>query len=260
MSPLATFLRRSARQAPTLRPPFHGCLRYSSGVKACPPTDMFMAVLNRTAWHALGASIGALAISVYKPFSRGAVSLVSKDPDRNPRICFNLLSDERDLTRMMVGTGFAIGLFDHPRLRDLCSVPFVPSGRWIQRLRSPRRVNQILAWLAARALDGPETLRQALLGGLAQSLEGLGADPEQLSAFVRRRSVPVGHVAGTCRIGRKDDPEAVVDPQGRGSWNRRAEGRRRLRDAIDRAGQHQYSDHHDRREDRPRHLGMRAAV
>ena len=45
-----------------------------------------------------------------------------------------------------------------------------------------------------------------------------GADvqsDEELDAFIREHAESAYHPCGTCRMGRADDPQAVVDPQGR---------------------------------------------
>ena len=45
------------------------------------------------------------------------------------------------------------------------------------------------------------------------------ADDEALEAFVRKAAIGVWHASCSCRMGRADDPMAVVDPQGRvGAW------------------------------------------
>ena len=38
------------------------------------------------------------------------------------------------------------------------------------------------------------------------------ADPKALDRYLRDNVMSVSHVSGTCRMGRADDPDAVVDP------------------------------------------------
>jgi choline dehydrogenase len=38
-------------------------------------------------------------------------------------------------------------------------------------------------------------------------------DAEGIDAFVRRKAESIYHPVGTCRMGRDDDPMAVLDPQ-----------------------------------------------
>jgi len=54
-----------------------------------------------------------------------------------------------------------------------------------------------------------------LLTGGARSLPDLIADDAQLTEHVRRDVAGTFHVSGTARMGARDDPGAVVDPQGR---------------------------------------------
>jgi 5-(hydroxymethyl)furfural/furfural oxidase len=43
----------------------------------------------------------------------------------------------------------------------------------------------------------------------------IAADDDALAAFVEDSVAGMAHHAGTCRMGRSDDPDAVTDPQGR---------------------------------------------
>src|SRR5438309_9604853 len=76
----------------------------------------------------------------------------------------------------------------------------------------------MLSALAAAMTDGPAALRAAMIDGFI--VEGFGfaqvmADDEALEAFVRKAAIGVWHASCTCRMGRSDDPIAVVDSQGR---------------------------------------------
>src|SRR5205823_8553592 len=77
-------------------------LRYSSGIGGAPPGDMFVAGVSKSAWHAVGEQIGSLLAAVYKTFSEtGQVRLASRDWRGAPVVEFNLLSDRRDLERLV---------------------------------------------------------------------------------------------------------------------------------------------------------------
>ena len=79
-------------------------LRYSSGLPGVPKGDMFVAVLSKSAWHAVGEQIASLLAFVNKTYSEtGQVKLASRDPSNEPIVEFNLLSDQRDLERLMSG-------------------------------------------------------------------------------------------------------------------------------------------------------------
>src|SRR5207253_11408461 len=79
-------------------------LRYSSATDGVPPGDMFVAVVSKSAWHAVGEQIASQLICVYKTLSEtGQVRLASPDWRAEPIVEFNLLSDRRDLDRLTEG-------------------------------------------------------------------------------------------------------------------------------------------------------------
>src|SRR5690606_31729721 len=53
----------------------------------------------------------------------------------------------------------------------------------------------------------------ALLGSAVLDIPRLVEDRESLREIVRNVNAHVHHVCGTCKIGRADDPMAVVDPE-----------------------------------------------
>jgi len=101
---LSSFVRRGARMNEHTRRHIQLGLRYSSGLPGVPKGDMFVAVMSKSAWHAVGARIGSLLTFVNKTYSQtGQVKLASRDPKAEPIVEFNLLSDRRDLDRLMDG-------------------------------------------------------------------------------------------------------------------------------------------------------------
>ena len=72
---------------------------------------MFVAVLSKSAWHAVGGQIASLLAFVNKTYSEtGQVKLASRGPKMEPIVEFNLLSDRRDLDRLMSGFRKMAGL------------------------------------------------------------------------------------------------------------------------------------------------------
>src|SRR5262249_14146331 len=99
---VSSFIRPEARLRDLTRRHILLALRYSSGIGGAPPGDMFVASVSKSAWHAVGAQIGSLLAAVYKTFSEtGEVKLASRDWRAEPIVEFNLLSDRRDLERLM---------------------------------------------------------------------------------------------------------------------------------------------------------------
>src|SRR5260370_8332572 len=65
---------------------------------------MFVAVVSKSAWHAVGEQIASQLVCVYKTLSEtGQVRLAARDWHAEPIVEFNLLSDRRDLERLVDG-------------------------------------------------------------------------------------------------------------------------------------------------------------
>ena len=80
---LSSFIRPGARMNEHTRRHVQVGLRYSSGLPGVPKGDMFVAVLSKSAWHAVGEQIGSLLTFVNKTYSEtGQVKLASRDPQR----------------------------------------------------------------------------------------------------------------------------------------------------------------------------------
>jgi 5-(hydroxymethyl)furfural/furfural oxidase len=218
---LSSFVHRHARMTgQNTRRHIQVGLRYSSGLPGAPPSDMFVAVLSKSAWHAVGEQIASLLLFVNKTYSEsGQVRLASPDWRQEPVVEFNLLSDRRDLRRLMSGFRHLAGIQLSDALRGVTSDPFPAS--YTDRVRKIGVVNAINRWLTkgiAQLLDGPAVLRCSLIERyvvegftLAQVL----GDDEALEAFVRKATIGVWHASCTCRMGSDDDPMAVVDTAGR---------------------------------------------
>jgi 5-(hydroxymethyl)furfural/furfural oxidase len=195
-------------------------LRYSSGLDGIPPGDMFTVVTNKTSWHAVGEQIGSFIITVYKTYSEtGQVRLASSNPRDEPMVEFNLLSDPRDLERMMDGVRRFGAMHLTPEMRAVTSDPFPASySDKVRQVGLVNRKNKMMTDMVARLLDGPPAMRTWLIRKLIMegfTLDGLMRDDEQLEAFVRKAAVGVWHASCTCRMGADDDPMAVTDPAGR---------------------------------------------
>jgi 5-(hydroxymethyl)furfural/furfural oxidase len=195
-------------------------LRYSSQLDGIPQGDMFTVVTNKTSWHAVGKQIGSFIITVYKTYSEtGEVKLASRDWRDEPIVDFNLLSDQRDLERIMDGVRRFGALHLTPSMQAVTTDPFPAS--YSDKVRQVGLVSKKNKWITdalAKALDGPPALRSYLIRNLIMegvTLEGLMRDDEQLEAFVRKAAVGVWHASCTCRMGSEDDPLAVTDPAGR---------------------------------------------
>ncbi len=214
---VAARLRPNARQPARLRTFPTVCFRYSSGLADCPPHDMMIAIQSKSSWNAIGAQIANLAPTLWKPMSRGHVTLTSRDPDAEPLVEFNYLADERDLARLVDGYRRVVEILASPHVKDLAGRPFpVRFDDRIRQLNRRTRANAIKSTLVARTLDALPGFSDRLLAtltGPAVDLPALVADRDALAAHVRENVAGVFHPCGTCRMG--DDPDAVVDTTGR---------------------------------------------
>ncbi|HEY4738343.1 MAG TPA: GMC oxidoreductase [Xanthobacteraceae bacterium] len=217
---LSSFVRRGARMNEHTRRHIQLGLRYSSGLPGVPKGDMFVAVMSKSAWHAVGARIGSLLTFVNKTYSEtGQVKLASRDPKAEPIVEFNLLSDRRDLDRLMAGFRKMATLQMSAPVRAVTDKPFPAS--YSDRVRQVGVVNaknKALTAIAAALMDGPAALRDYVIDNFVVegfTFDQVMRDDDALEAFVRKSAIGVWHASCSCRMGRADDPMAVVDAQGR---------------------------------------------
>ncbi len=212
-------LRRPARQPASLRTLQVSCFRLSSGLPGCPPTDLCINVQSKSSWNAVGRQIANLGPVLWKPFSRGRVSLASGEPAHPPLIEFNFVDDERDLRRLMHGFRWVVDLLSSETVRPLCGRPFpVRFTDRLRRLNRLTRANAVQSAAIGALLDihpGLSDYALRSLTGGAVDLHKLIADDELLAEHVRRNVAGTFHVSGTCRMGAAHDRDAVVDPEGR---------------------------------------------
>jgi 5-(hydroxymethyl)furfural/furfural oxidase len=215
---VCALLNDQGREPPGYRPAAATYLRWTSGVVERNPADMAMYIRSYLSWHALGRRIASLAPALQKPASRGRIRLDTADPNNPPCIEFNLLSDGRDLQRLVSATRLAIELFASPRLREICGEPFMlTDASRLMRLNRVSLLNGARAALMAACIDLSPRLGAALLRQLAQmrSASAVARNEEVLANFVKEHVTGTGHVSGTCRMGSSDDPLASCDATGR---------------------------------------------
>jgi 5-(hydroxymethyl)furfural/furfural oxidase len=217
---LSSFIRPGARMNEHTRRHIQVGLRYSSGLSGVPRGDMFVAVLSKSAWHAVGAQIGSLLTFVNKTYSEtGQVKLASRDPRVEPIVQFNLLADRRDLDRLMSGFRKMAALQMSAPLKAVTDKPFPASySDRVRRIGVVNAKNKFLTAIAAALMDGPAALRHYVIDRFVVegfTFDEVMNDDEAMEAFVRKAAIGVWHASCSCRMGRPDDPMAVVDTQGR---------------------------------------------
>jgi 5-(hydroxymethyl)furfural/furfural oxidase len=207
-----------ARQARSLRPHPMTAFRYSSGLPGTPPTDMYINVQCKTSWSPLGLQVANLAPTLLKPMARGRVTLPARDAEY-PCVEFNFTGEELDLRRFMEGFRRAVEILAHEKVRAMSGITF--PVKFTDRLRRLNRItpaNKLKSAIIARLIDMVPPLAGPIFSSLADrrvDLTTLVEDDDALAEHIRDNVAGTFHPVGTCRMGRADDPDAVVDAAGR---------------------------------------------
>jgi 5-(hydroxymethyl)furfural/furfural oxidase len=218
---VAAFLKPHARIIHDYsRRHIYTALRYSSNLPGIPMGDMMTVVTNKTSWHRVGEQIGSFIVTVYKTYSEnGEVKLRSANPNDEPSVDFNLLSDQRDLERMMDGIRRFGAMHLTPIMQAVTSDPFPASySDKVRQVGLHSKKNKFITDILGRFLDGPAALRKYLIETLVMegvTLHDMLTDDDALEQFARKASVGVWHASCSCRMGTDDDPMAVTNNAGR---------------------------------------------
>jgi 5-(hydroxymethyl)furfural/furfural oxidase len=217
---LSSFVKRGNRTNHHTRRHIQLGIRYSSGLAGIPQGDMFTAVINKSAWHAVGEQIASLLTFINRTYSEtGQVKLASRDPRAEPTVEFNLLSDQRDVERLKFGFRKMAALQMLPVVKAVADTPFPASYTdKVRKIGVVNDKNKLLTAVIARFLDGPQALRKYMIENFIVegfTFKQVMTDDEALEDFVKKNTIGVWHASCTCRMGRADDPMSVVDTQGR---------------------------------------------
>ncbi|EQD83425.1 glucose-methanol-choline oxidoreductase [Saccharopolyspora erythraea D] len=154
------------------------CVRYTSDHPDARPHDMMLVSLNQNVLSMECADVrfgaGAFGVWVNQTWSRGSVTLTSRDPRVQPEVREAMLSDERDLARLRAGIR---ALVDMARGEEVSAIS---DGSF-------ERVNATLF----SVLDDDAELDDHLLATAADAQ----------------------HATSTCRMGDPNHAATVVDPQ-----------------------------------------------
>jgi 5-(hydroxymethyl)furfural/furfural oxidase len=212
---VGTFMLPAARLPAEQRRHIFFGLRYSSGVEGGTPGDMLMMPANRTGWHPLGMRIGSLGVCVNKSFSRGVVRLASPDPGKEPFVDINMLSDGRDLRRLVDAFKRIYRLMESPPVTALTRgwflAGYTDEVRALQ-VKSPANWLKVIG--AALMIDLSPATRAWLYRnrfGSQDKLHRLVIDDQAIEDWVKSSVWSGWHVSGTCRMGPDGDSGAVLD-------------------------------------------------
>jgi 5-(hydroxymethyl)furfural/furfural oxidase len=213
---ISMFLKPDVRFPPTDRHHTQAHLRFSSGLDGCPPADLNMAVLARTAWHAVGAQLGTFYLWINKSYSEGEITLRSTDPSQSPLIDFRLLSDRRDHERMKIAFRTIAELALDPQLDAVRHevFPTIFSDR-VRSVSAPTTWNAFQTAVFAKILDTGIARSQLIKTFIAPNdIRDLISNDAALDQFLHEAIVGVWHACGSCRMGADDDPLAVTNSSG----------------------------------------------
>lgn len=213
---ISMFLKPGVRFPSTDRHHTQAHFRFSSGVDGCPTADLNMAVLARTAWHAVGAQLGTFYLWINKSYSEGEITLRSTDPLQSPLIDFRLLSDRRDHERMKIAFRTIADLaldpgFDAVRHEVF---PTIFSDR-VRAVSAPTAWNAFQTGVFAKILDTGIARARLIKSFIAPSdIHELLSNDSELDQFLHEGIVGVWHACGSCRMGADGDPLAVTNASG----------------------------------------------
>jgi choline dehydrogenase-like flavoprotein len=204
-----------SRLRPRLRRFALAGIRQSSGLDGGTEADLMVFIFARVSPRAFGPDMAMIGAALYAPHSRGCVTLRGPHPDVPPHIDFQLLDDPRDPPRMLKAARLVEALLTDPAVARSYSDAFLlPPTMALNQFNRPGLAGSLLGAAAKMALNAPPFLSRALVGPAIR--------PGRWFANRRRRAplgdrellaaaVPMAHPSGTCTIGRRDDPMAVVD-------------------------------------------------
>ncbi|WP_061160394.1 GMC family oxidoreductase [Caballeronia temeraria] len=211
----AATLPRMERLATDVRRFAIAGLRASSRVPDCPNGDLMLFLLGRASPRRYGVDIAMFGSALYAPFSRGAVTLASADPNVHPKIEFRMFDDPRDAPRMVMAARLAERLLRDPIvMAGYRDAYLLPAGLAVSQFNRAGLMGAVLAAGAKAVLNGPASLRRGLFAHALPGVVPLSGQngnaaltDEQLLGSI----APMGHPAGTCAMGGERDRFAVVD-------------------------------------------------
>jgi 5-(hydroxymethyl)furfural/furfural oxidase len=190
-------------------------IRQSSRLEGGSEADLMVFIFARVSPRAFGPDMAMLGAALYAPHSRGSVTLKGPHADVPPHVDFRLLDDARDPPRLLKAARLVESLLVDPAVAQAYSDAFLlPPTMALNQFNRPGLTGALLAAAAKAALSMPPLLSRALIGPAIRPGRWFAnrhrraplGDRELLDA-----AVPMAHPSGTCAIGRRDDPMAVVD-------------------------------------------------
>ena len=159
--------------------------------------------------------MGMIAAALYAPFSRGLVTLRSRDPDVPPNVSQRLLSDPRDAERMAIAARLAESLIVDAAVRDCFHEAYLlPRDPPLRLVNGVGPMGAIKSLAATAVLGSPPMLRRMVIKHMIRPgrliADENGSRPLTAEEILRA-SGTMFHPSCTCAMGREDDELAVLD-------------------------------------------------
>src|SRR5262249_20909740 len=142
-------LKPEVRMLSADAPVVSSLVRYTSGLTDAGPNDMQIIWFDGTGGNDADLGSGRILGAVMRPFSEGSVQLASDDPNIDPRVDFNFLSDDRDLPRLRDAVHRIVDAIRHPAVEDMIDGALALTTP-IDELDTDDAID---AWLLANAND-----------------------------------------------------------------------------------------------------------
>lgn len=176
---------------------------------------MLMMPVNRAGWHPLGKAMGALNVCVNKSYSTGTVTLKTPSAEDEPIVDLNLASDPRDLARLVDGFKRLYNIMTSPQVSQHVNTWFLAGYSDEARALSVRKFsNWMKTGTASFLFDYAPFFRETLLKrkfGTGENIRQMAKNDDAIADWIRETTWSGWHVSGTCKMGRADDPMAVLD-------------------------------------------------
>jgi 5-(hydroxymethyl)furfural/furfural oxidase len=215
---IAAHLKRRARLTRQSGTQTYIALRYSSGPGPAQRSDVLLSLRSHHGWHALGRSFGSLQASVYKPTSRGTVTLSRTADGLKQDVDLNMLSTDADRRRMIAALRYSVKLFNHPEMKPLWTkLMWMNFPARVNSINQKTLMNSIKTSTAAAILDLHPFMRDVVMRRIRNNgkhVEETLAEDQGLINWLAASVYGSWHVAGTCRMGSADNRRSVIGADG----------------------------------------------
>jgi choline dehydrogenase len=136
-------------------------VRYSSGLADGGRNDLMLIGNNLVGAEDASRGIGILGVALEQSRSRGNVRVLSPDPELDPIVELDMLSDDDDLLRLRDGTRRLFDLVRHPSVRSIAAGVTAGRGTAIDDLADDDALDR---WLLAECIDGNHAAASCPMG------------------------------------------------------------------------------------------------